>query len=167
MGLALGPHGLALSVSGSTVSPVPLFESLAQAFESPQAVLDKIIGSLTGRDISLTPGQRRSSRLSLAPLFPGLPIVLMRRYGKEDDLWKSPYWTLLGPWSRAAYDTMLALPPKNNQEWEAVGVARPLSLVHGGIVAPNFQKVGHGPQVLVRREDIILLAPPRRLVRAP
>ena len=160
--LALRPGGLISSVSLLTDRQGALFESLSEAFEQPQAVLEKIIGALVGRDISLTTSQRKSNLLALAPLFPGLPMVLMRRYREEGDLWKSPYWTLLGPWGRGIYDMILALPPKNDQEWEAVGVARPFSLVHGGMVAPNFKKIGGGPQVLMSPEDVILLAPPHR-----
>ncbi len=165
--IALRPQGLISPVSLFTARQAPLFESLSEAFEQPLAVLDRIIGILVGREASLTTSQRKSNLLSLAPLFPGLPIVLMRRYRNESDLWKSPYWTLLGPWGTGIYDMILALPPENDQGWEAVGVARPFSLVHGGIVAPNFKKIGGGPQVLMSPEDVILLAPPRRIARAP
>jgi|HubBroStandDraft_1064217.scaffolds.fasta_scaffold457700_1 hypothetical protein len=164
------------------------FEDLLAA---PQEALDGLIEELVrgnpglarliGTKLGLTSKARRTSILGIAPTLPGLPVLLLRRsscqaglLGREcegdkehghdphkprDDV---TYWTLLGPWTEALYDTALALSPKNTQRWEAIGAARPFSVVHTGIVAPNFDKPGFGPQVIVKPADVSLLVVRRR-----
>jgi hypothetical protein len=147
------------------------------------AGLDHSISRLIGAGARLKPAFRKSSILGVAPTLPGLPILLMRRASCRNGLFgracegdngghaahpggDATFWTLLGPWSEELYDSALALPEptkqlrevwRNDQSWEAFGVARPFSIVHGGLAATDFGKPGGGPQVVAKPEDVIML----------
>jgi hypothetical protein len=151
----------------------------------PQEELDRLIDGLVKRGPGLTQlidaklrlnsEDRRNSLFGISPPMPGLPVLLMRRkecrnslLGHKCDCPTHPkdhpyepkdiaYWTLLGPWTEALYDSALALPPENTQRWEAVGAVRPFSVVHIGVVAPTSDKPGFGPQVMVQPRDVEVL----------
>jgi hypothetical protein len=140
----------------------PLFPSIQEALEAPGEVLDRILSDAIGRAVTLPLKHRRTNLWGVALPFPALPVLLMRRASTEAEL-KGRYWTLLGPWSRDLYRSVLSIPPENKLVYEVIVLARPFSVVHGGITKPDNNQIGGFPQVIVEWEDVIPLTPPRKI----
>jgi hypothetical protein len=142
--------------------------------EAPQKAIDTLVGRLMDANLDLTKEERESSLLRLCGLFPGLPVLLMRRASEKkyldprdpsdpDHRLHGQYWTLLGPMNDRLYQWAMALPlddtgaRMNTQKWEAIAIAKPLSFVHAAAVAAGEGGPGLGPQIIVRRSHRTIL----------
>jgi hypothetical protein len=145
----------------------PKIRTLDELLDAPHKAVDQLVGKLVGSEIGLTDEERKSSLFRFCALFPGLPVLLMRRASTPESLdppdpnphRNGEYWTLIGPLNDDLYQWAMALPldkdgtRRNDQRWEAHAVAKPLRFVHAAVVAPATGGPGLGPQIIVQRKD--------------